>query len=395
MRLTERVIKQLPVPQRGNKIHYDKDMPGFGLRVTKAGARAFVLNYRTSGLERRLTIGPWPAWSATAARERAKDLRREIDRGGDPLGLKNRRRGEPTFSDLVETYWLVEGHRQKGFPEYQRLLRRDALPQWRNIRAAEIQRRDVIALVERKAETAPIAANRLFELIRRVFNFAIRRDIVGSNPCSQVKKPGEERSKDRVLSHDEIRTLWADLDGPGFSEHTTAALRLILLTAQRPGEVVTIEWDEIDFDMKCWTIPADKAKNGLTHRVPLCEIPQEILKNLIRASPFVFPSPKAGRPMHRAALSLALRRARQRDENPLEVFNFTPHDLRRTAASHMASIGIDRFLLRRVLNHKDTDVTAVYDRHSYDLEKQAALKKWEQQLLAILRGEGGKVVEFG
>lgn len=392
MRLSEKAIKRLSVPERGNKIHYDEEVPGFGLRLTKAGARAFVVNYRVDGHERRLTIGAWPAWSATAARERAKELRRQIDRGEDPLGVKQLRRSDPTFGDLVEQYLTVEACRQKGFAEYERILRRDALPAWKNFRAADIRRRDVIALIEEKARTAPIAANRLFELLRRVFNFAIRRDILEANPCALVRKPGEERSKDRVLSSDEIRGLWTALDSPGFTKHTAAALRLILVTAQRPGEVVTVEWNEIDLGEGWWTLPAEKAKNSLAHRVPLSKTARVILEGLPRVSQFVFPSPRDGQPMHRAALALALRRAREREEDALEVNGFAPHDLRRTAASQMASAGVERFVIGRVLNHVEPGVTRVYDRHSYDDEKRRALEKWDRRLRRVLTGEKPRVL---
>lgn len=395
MRLTEKSIRKTPSPQRGNKIYYDEEVPGFGLRATRAGNRSFVLNYRARGRERRLTIGTWPTWSATAAREHAKELRRQIDRGEDPLGLKQQLRGEPTFRDLVEEYLRVEAKNQKRLAEYERIFRRDALPGWRHIPAADIRRRDVIALIEEKAETAPIMANRLFELLRRLFNFAVRRDILDANPCAQVKKPGSERSKDRVLSKDEIKASWEAFDDPAFSEQTAAALELILVTAQRPGEVITVAWDEIDLDKGWWTIPAEKSKNGLAHRVPLNKTALEILKSLPRVSKFVFPSPRGGRPMNRAALALALRRAREREDDSLLVNNFTPHDLRRTAASHMVSAGIERFVISRVLNHVELGVTKVYDRHSYDDEKRRALDKWDRRLNAILgdkRTGGG--VEF-
>ena len=394
MRLSEKTIKGFPLPELGNKIHYDEDIPGFGLRLTKAGARAFVVNYRVNGHERRLTIGPWPAWSATAAREHAKQLRRKIDRGEDPLGVKQLRRSDPTFGDLVEQYLTVEAQRQKGFAEYERMLRRDALPEWKNFRAADIRRRDVIALIEEKAKTAPIAANRLFELLRRAFNFGIRRDILETNPCALVKKPGEERSRDRVLSGDEIRTLWTALDGPRFSEHTAAALRLILATAQRPGEVIAVEWDEIDLGEGWWILPAEKTKNGLAHRVPLNKNARSILRSLSRVSTFVFPSPHDSQSMHRAALALALRRAREHEEGALEVNGFAPHDLRRTAASHMASAGVERFVIGRVLNHIESGVTRVYDRHSYDQEKKKALDRWDRRLREIISGErtGRKVI---
>lgn len=384
MRLTEQTIRKLPVPSKGNKIHYDDQVKGLGLRVTAGDARAFVLNYRTNGRERRLTLGPWPEWSATAARERVKDLRRTIDLGEDPLAQKEHLRTDPTFGELVTEYLKVEASQQKGKANYKRMLEKDALPVWRNLRAAAIKRRDVIALIEKKAETAPITANRLFELIRRVFNFAIRRDVLESNPCNLVRKPGVERSKDRVLSHQEIKALWEALDGPWFTSQTAAALRLILVTAQRPGEVASMRWENVDLEDGWWTIPSERAKNDLAHRVPLNKTAREILASLPLASPWIFPSPKEGKHVHRNAIAMAIRRARGRATDPLTVNDFSPHDLRRSAASHMASAGVERFVIGRLLNHIEPGVTKVYDRHSYDREKRTAMDKWNRLLGTVL-----------
>ena len=369
-------------------------MPGFGLRITSTGARAFVLNYRVDGRERRLTIGTWPTWNATAARERAKELRREIDQGHDPLGYRQQRRADPTFGELVEIYLRVKASSQKGAAQYEGLLRRDALPAWKHVRTVDIRRSDVIALVEEKAKTAPIAANRLLELLRRVFNFAIVREIVAANPCSQVPKPGKERAKDRVLSREEICQLWEALDGPSFTASTAAAIRLLLLTAQRPGEIVTAEWAEIDLDEGWWTIPAEKAKNGLAHRVPLNKTSRDILQRLPQASRWVFPSPREGQHVHRNALALALRRSRSRPNQLPVPDNFTLHDLRRTAASKMAAKGVQQFVIGRVLNHAQGDVTATYARYGYDREKRAALDLWDRELRSILNGKSPKVVEI-
>ena len=269
------------------------------------------------------------------------------------------------------------------------MLRRDALPEWRNTHVTDLRRRDIIALIENKAQSAPIAANRLLELIRRVFNFAIRREIVEANPCVQVKKPGVERAKDRVLSRIEIGELWLSLDGEWFTDHCAAALKLILATAQRPGEVITMCWENADLKGGWWTIPAARAKNDLAHRVPLNETTLQILESLPRISSWVFPSPRKDQPMHRNALGLALRRARKRCADPLEVCDFSPHDLRRTAASHMASEGVPRFVIGRVLNHVEPGVTRVYDRHSYDEEKRSALETLNI-LLEEVRGERTK-----
>ena len=210
----------------------------------------------------------------------------------------------------------------------------------------------------------------------------------------QVKKPGIDRSTDRVLSSEEIRKLWPALDGPWFSKRVAAAVRLILVTAQRPGEVVSVQHEELDLDGGWWTIPAERAKNGLAHRVPLNQMAREILNSLPAVSPWVFPSPDKNRHMHRNAMTQALCRARMRETEALEVKDFSPHDLRRTAASHMASAGVERFVIGRLLNHAESGITRVYDRHSYDAEKQRAAEKWARLLSAILTGEQPKVVEI-
>jgi integrase len=387
VRLTEQTIRKLPPPEKGNRITYDDEIKGLGLRVTAGGVRAFVLNYRTNGRERRLTVGAYPAWSATAARERAKELRRAIDKGEDPLAEKQALRADPTFGDLAREYLRVEARpKQKRAKEYERILERDVLPQWRNIRAADIKRRDVIALVEKKAETAPVAANRTLELVRRVFNWALRRDIIEASPCVLVQRPRQEHSKDRVLSRDEIKALWESLDGRWFTQHCAAALRLILLTAQRPGEIAAMSWAEVDLASGWWSIPSEKAKNKLAHRVALNKTAREILSALPRTSEWVFPSPDLSQHVHNNSFSMALRRARLRPSEPLTVADFAPHDLRRSAASHMASAGVQRFIIGQVLNHKEAGVTKIYDRHGYDAEKRQASDKWNMVLQGYLEG---------
>ena len=143
MRLNEATIKRIDPPQHGNKITYDEVVPGFGMRVTAKGARAFVFNYRTAGRERRLTIGSWPAWSATAARERARDLRRMVDRGTDPLGDRQQRRIAPTFGDVAHDYLERHAVHKKSGPVDAAVLKRDVLPIWGARQAEDIRRRDV------------------------------------------------------------------------------------------------------------------------------------------------------------------------------------------------------------------------------------------------------------
>jgi integrase len=245
----------------------------------------------------------------------------------------------------------------------------------------------VIALLDAIVDRgSPIAANRTLAVIRRMFGWALSRDIVPVSPCVAVKAPAKENRRDRVLSADEIAFLWQALDTPNLaiSPAIREALKLQLVTAQRKGEVIGAEWSEFDLDERVWTIPAGKAKNGMQHRVPLSPLALAVLDEIEAATSqlpasgqggpprWLFASPRAGRPITGPAVDHAMRGNR----DALGAGEATPHDLRRTAASHVTSIGISRLVVSKILNHAEPGVTAVYDRHSYDAEKRAALAAW-------------------
>ena len=336
-----------------------------------------------------MSIGRWPVWTATAARARAKQLRRMIDLGQDPLGERQARRGEPTFAQVAAEYLKRHAARKKSGYRDEAWLRKDVLPEWGPLKASELRRRDVIRLIEEKAETAPIAANRLLALIRTVFNFAIDRDLLEANPAARVKPPGKEVKRDRVLNAGEIRAFWQGLEGAKMGPEMRTLLRMILITAQRPGEVTMAGWEEFDLESDWWTIPSERSKNGLAHRVPLSSLALEQLEVLQRRDRWVFASRRGG-PFYRTSPANALIDNR----NCFAIAHFAAHDLRRTAASHMTSAGVSRLVVSKILNHVERGVTSTYDRHSYDLEKQQAMNTWDRKLRAILNSETGKIVEF-
>ena len=236
-------------------------------------------------------------------------------------------------------------------------------------------------------------ANRILALVRKMFNFAIEHDWLDVNPCHMVKRVVRERPRDRVLTEDEIRAVWAALD----VEHPVMAglIRLRLLTAQRGGELHGARWDEVDLTSGWWTIPGDRSKNRLSHRVPLS--PQRFASSGIfrlprehvarddgepELSPWVFPSTRMTGPhVHHAQKAFERLVARS-------GVKFRGHDLRRTAASLMVGGGVPRLVVSKILNHVETGVTAVYDRHSYDPEKRAALDYWGNRLEQILSCRG-------
>ena len=171
-------------------------------------------------------------------------------------------------------------------------------------------------------------------------------------------------------------------------------LRLMLATGQRKGEVVGACWDEIDLAAGWWTIPEEKAKNGLPHRVPLSPLTLRLLREIREApgdSGFLFPSSQSNKPIRDDSISKAVRR----NESELNIPHFTPHDLRRTVASQMASAGVSRLVISKILNHVDSGVTPVYDRHGYDADKRKALNAWARQLETITSGKkASKVVSI-
>lgn len=228
-----------------------------------------------------------------------------------------------------------------------------------------------------------------------MFGFGIERDIISTNPCAAVKAVTKETRCDRVLSEEEIKILWHALeqntnqDNPLHKIHmsmeTKLVLKLQLVTAQRKGEVVAAEWEEIDLITGWWTIPANKAKNNQTHRVPLSSLALEILnevKQLSGTSRFLFPAKLKDTHMTGSSIDHAVRRC---TFTGLKLW--TPHDCRRTVASYITSMGISRLVVSKILNHSESSsVTAVYDRHSYDGEKRDALERWAQELKRIVYG---------
>ena len=393
--LTDRTVRALKPPSTGRLDVWDEDNPGFGLRISAEGRRTWILMYRMGKKLRRLTLGRFPTLGLAAAREKATDALREVGKGQDPGQRKIEERRAETFADLAREY--IERHASKkrsgredirllnGSPHKKKTGKKPHVPlvtRWGDRRIKDIKRRDIRELLDEVAARAPIMANRTLALVRKMFNFAIEREWLEANPCHMVKRPGEEKQRERVLSEDEIRLVWKALDDE--SPLIAALFRIRLLTAQRGGEVHGAAWSEFDLATGWWTIPAERSKNGLAHRVPLSPQAMRILKawrgGRRRVALGVSAVRKKG--PHIAHAQKAIERIVERSG-----VEFRGHDLRRTAASLMVGAGVPRLVVSKILNHVETGVTAVYDRHSYDLEKRAALDFWGRKVDAILTGK--------
>ena len=392
--LTARTLEALKPLARGQVDYWDASLPGFGVRVSPGGRKAWVLMYRIGSRKRRLTLGTYPPMMLADARDEAKAALLTVQKGSDPAAEKFEWRKAQTFAQLAELY--LEKHakpNKKSWRLDEKALWRDVIPRLGNRRAREITRRDIRDLLDDiKARGSPIQANRTFEIMRKLFNWAIAEDYLPDSPCQKISKPAKENRRDRVLKEDEIRAVWQAMEA---EQPLVAALfKLRLLTAQRGGEVASMRWEDIDFPTSWWTIPGERTKNGLSHRVPLSPLALEILDRLKTERlepPWIFPSPKPGR--HLEHMVQATRRIRNRSG-----VEFVPHDLRRTAASYMTGMGMPRLTVKKILNHVESDVTATYDRHSYDQEKRQALEAWGQRLEEIVSGRAvaavGNVVEL-
>lgn len=349
--------------------------------------------YRFQGKPRYATLGTYPEMSVAQAHEAHRKALAELAQGTDPGAKVVQERQEdrhaPTVAVLAAEYlekWVKK--RNRAAPEIERILNKEVLPKWGHRKAREITRREVIALLDSITERGPIMANQTLAVIRKMFNFGVDRAILESSPCVRVKAPGPLKQRERVLSDEELKTLWDGLDRAAMAPGTRLALKLQLATAQRKGEVALLRWEQVDWNTATWTIPGETAKNGKAHCVPLSPLALDLLrqaKELAADSVWAFPSPRnnGAMPMGATAADHAMRKALP----AMELTDATPRDLRRTAASHMTGLGIPRLVVAKILNHTDRSVTAIYDRHSYGPEKRDALEKWARKLRTLLMAD--------
>ncbi len=368
------------------------DGKGLTLLVLPSGTKSWVLRYQFEGNPRRLTLGQYPVLSLADARNKTIEARNDIQRYIDPAlkkaEEKKARISAPTFYIIIKELWDRELRHKKSGPETKRLLDRDILPTWGQRKVHDIKRRDIVLLLDEIEKRAPITRNRVHGALSRLFNFAAERGIIEDSPCTRIRKL-PEKGRQRVLTDKEIKQLWKalDLDNKQMDAYrlTKLALKTILLTGQRPGEVCGMCWDEIDND-GFWNIPSERMKNNENHRLPLTEAVLEILKQaktLSVDSAYVFRSThkQADAPMTASALSRTIRR--HWEHIGVTADRFTPHDLRRTVRTRLAELGVSDVVAERILAHRLQGIMAVYNQHSYDAEKRQALDLWAKKLKEI------------
>lgn len=385
--LTHTYINNIDPPDKRIEI-YDELIDNLAVRVTPTGYKTFIYRYGSKG--KRYTIGKFPNVGLAEARDIAKDLAADIAKGKDPQEEKKAKRKKkdlPTFGELVEEFKKLHlpTLRESTRKEYERIIDNELLPDLKTIPAKEIQKDRIRELLDKKAlkEESPTMANRIRARLSRIYTFGIGRGWVESNPVQGIPtyKNGNTK-RDRFYSKKEIKELWKFFEMQ--NEPTQSVLKMLLITGQRKTETMRMKWSDLNDGI--WTIPADLAKNKEPHEVPLTEMALEIIDKMHEKngdSDYVFKSPqKENEPIS------WLTRARVFIQDNSKVPDFRPHDLRRTVATYMAKLKVDRTVLGKILNHKglagDTQVTAIYDRHSYTDEKREALVRWAEKLKDII-----------
>jgi integrase len=395
---TDRTLKALkPAPAGKRIILWDAQIPGFGIRVTDkscaADIGAFVLVTRYPGAKtpapRR--IGGYPAMSLGQARQIAREWRELIAQGVDPKRREEERQREEarrradTFAAAFAAYADDRLTTLRTGAQVTGAIAKHVLPLWGMRPMTELRRADVNELIRSIRKDAPISANRVLTYLKTFFIWAVDQDLIEASPAAAVRRPSKEVRRDRVLTDQEVVAIWRGCENLGSFGR---AFRFMLASGQRRNEVGGMRWDELDLNAKTWTLARERTKADRAHEVPLSDLALSIINECPKLDGFVF---SAGR----GAAPCGWSNAKSRIDKSAPVSGWHLHDLRRTCATNLAKLGVDRLVISRILNHADDAVTGIYDRHRYDHEKRRALDLWGQRLMAIVNGtDGGNVVRL-
>ena len=431
--MNEHTLKRIKFdPAKGRAEYLDPPMPGhgtFGVRVNRT-CKSFIWVYSFHGRTRRLTLGQYPDLSLAEARAKAAQAAELHKQGVDP-GQKKlvelvEYRTSPTFEEAVVSYLEWAEKNKKSWREDERMLRTEFVPHLGRAKIGDIRRKQVVALLDDKAKTAPVQANRLLAVIRKMFNFCVEREILDATPLVKMKNVAKEKTRERSLNRHELVWFLLRLTEPTITQNTRFALLLSLMLAQRSGRIVQMRWIDIDLEDAIWDRSGQFEKNNNPIAIPLSEDVLNILKYLrerqvqkvvandperwaksqVLPSPgqYVFPGRWLTKPQTQPSLNRAMRRFydtyvkdkdRVEEESLLRIAEDYPrptvHDLRRSATTHMSRQGLGKDVRSRILNHKDLSVDAIYDRYAYFDEKAVALGEWHGFLKGLLRREFGDV----
>jgi integrase len=389
----------------------DALVAGLFLIVQPSGAKSWQVRYRTPGARRRMALGRYPVLGLADARIKARDVLADVAAGGDPAAERKAAKAErieARLSDRDKVQTLVEQFdrrhlsRLRSGRTVRRELDRHAVAVWGNRDVRDIRKRDVIDLLDAIVDSGrEITANRVRAYLGKFFAWCVERDVIEASPMVGVKAPAPETSRDRVLGDDELRWLWRACEALG--QPWGPLGQMLLLTGQRLGEVAGMTDGELAGDD--WLLPASRVKNGRPHVVPLSGRARDVLDGIERigAGGLIHTTtgrtPLSGFAKGRDHIAAKMQEIADRERGgPVLIPRWTFHDLRRTAATGMARLGIPVRVTEAVLNHVSGTgggIVAVYQRHDYADEKRAALEAWSRFIGDLVEGKSQNVVALG
>jgi integrase len=388
LKLTKRVIDDI---QPGDKdaYYWDTDVTGLALKVTPKGRKTFFVQYRAGGRgapTRKYSLGKFGETTLHKAKGEATRILGLRAEGRDPAEERQSARRKTTsdnFAEIAEDFLTKHASQNRTVDETTRILKRDVLPAWGKRSVHQIGKRDVNDLLDAAVDRgSPIMANRTLAAVRKLFSWCLSRGIISQSPCDGVAAPQREKSRDRVLSDEELLSVFntaKEIEGPfGY------IIQMLILTAQRRSEISDMKWNELDLETATWTIPAERTKNEKPHFVHLSTQAKEVLSAIAKTGDYVFTTngttPFSG-----------FSKSKKRLDELSGVAEWRIHDLRRTVTSGLAKIGIAPHVADKILNHQSgtiSGVAAVYQKHEYLEERISALDSWCEFTLSLVDTSG-------
>lgn len=419
-KLTQLVVDGIAPPKAGRVELFDKNLPAFGLRVAASGHKSWTVMYRLPGdpKVRRHTIPFAKFPKVDGARDEARRIMQKAERGEDPAKVEVQPQ-RMTVRRLVDQF--IERYakpKNRSWEQTKQLLDRHIVSRWGDRQADSITGRHVRELLDELNNNGhPIASNRTLAHGRKMYNWAVAEEILAANPFAGVPARGTETERERVLLDNELARVWQAADSKGGT--AGAFVKMLLLTAQRRDEVAGMRWDAINFEhpvieiqdddreaevgkTAVWTLTAEETKGKRSHEVPLSPQAVAVLKSLPRLGEYVFTT-RGDRPISgytkikegiEGKIAKLAAEAAAPGEKPATIGDWRFHDLRRTAATGMARLGVATSTISRVLNHKEGGVTKIYNRYGFLREKQIALERWGRRVETLTSPAPDNVVEL-
>jgi integrase len=396
--MTKLTVKEIEAlkPDGRRREYADGSVRGLYFVVQPSGGKSWALRYRHDGRSRKLTLGGWPELGLEVARKIATERLGEAAQRRDPAREKRAAKAAartPDDCDLVEKVagQFIARHiratmRPSWGREAERMVRKEIIAAWAGRRLSEIRKADIHNLLDAIIDRpAPVLANRVFAIFRKMCSWAMTRGIIETSPCAGIKPPATERSRDRILSDDELKAVRQACEWLGWP--FGPLIQLLILTGQRRDEVGSMRWSELDLAGRLWQLPKERTKNSVAHPVPLSPQAVAIIEAMPRIAgvqDFVFTT------NGKTAVS-GFSRAKARIDAALpDVPQWILHDLRRTAASGMARLGVQLPVIEKVLNHVSgsfAGIVGVYQHHAFADEKKQALDVWARHVEALTSGK--------